>query len=734
MKAQRAPVFVFYDGSDVGLDQLSVGQYVKYNNMLYVIDNKNRLFRTTTIEQAIRAKNIVPLSMDVTISQVIKNIEDINLEETAAAKLATLEAELNTKANTNETYSRTEADELFATRRQVPNAYTKDETNALFVKKADLPDIPNSAELHNTYALKTEIIDAYTKEQSDEKYATKENTFTKQEVSDNYLRITDQRDSYTKAETDGEFVKKTEAIDAYNKEETNDKFLTKEEAVANFARKSAVTGNITGDFIERPEVTVGQQPSTIVRRTDTGAILNKDFEATNIVLRQQNTDIDLTTEKDISILYLDDDSKIKAVSKNKIKALTTTIDGEKLKAAVEQTIDRDRLKDEITAAVKATLGTMTGRTYTPRELPNIVPDKVPDVDRSAANAVESEAEMVDRIAKVVLAAVQDKIPKIDIKTIKEQIKAELDKATYDDIESRVNTKLSEATKDIKTTLQDAKAQLDIDAVKTEIKALIPAPVDKDAMAASITKAVKDSIVIPTVEGNIDKATLKAEIKKDLKEEMPAEDKAELKKEILAAIPKVDAEAIKSSVTRDINPNKIAADVRESLNIDIIKAVMQNEITDGVNKKVKADVAKIRQEVIDLIPPAADLSDVHATNSDRLGGIGADRYRLVEDSYNKIEIDNFFNNKGFRLASDSYSRTDVDGKIAPLAVSADVDEKLSKYVTREYFNAEVLKLKQQIAELARQIGAGTGSGAGGASSSGGVANMATNILYNELGAK
>lgn len=701
--------------------------------MLYVIDNKNRLFRTTTIEQAIRAKNIVPLSMDVTISQVIKNIEDINLEETAAAKLATLEATLNTKANTNETYSRTEADELFATRRQVPNAYTKDETNALFVKKVDLPDIPSTAELHNTYALKTEIVDAYSKAESDEKYATKENTYTKQEISDNYLRITDQRDSYTKAETDGEFVKKTEAIDAYNKEETNDKFLTKEEAVANFARKSAITGNITGDFIERPEVTVGQQPSTIVRRTDTGAILNKDFEATNIVLRQQNTDIDLTTEKDISILYLDDDSKIKAVSKNKIKALTT-IDGEKLKAAVEQTIDRDRLKDEITAAVKATLGTRTGRTYTPRELPNIVPDKVPDVDRSTANAVESEAEMVDRIAKVVLAAVQDKIPKIDIKTIKEQIKAELDKATYDDIESRVNTKLNEATKDIKTTLQDAKAQLDIDAVKAEIKALIPAPVDKDAMAASITKAVKDSIVIPTVEGNIDKATLKAEIKKDLKEEMPAEDKAELKKEILAAIPKVDAEAIKSSVTRDINPNKIAADVRESLNIDIIKAVMQNEITDGVNKKVKADVAKIRQEVIDLIPPAADLSDVHATNSDRLGGIGADRYRLVEDSYNKIEIDNFFNNKGFRLASDSYSRTDVDGKIAPLAVSADVDEKLSKYVTREYFNAEILKLKQQIAELARQIGAGTGSGAGGASSSGGVANMATNILYNELGAK
>lgn len=733
MKAQRAPVFVFYDGSDVGLDQLSVGQYVKYNNMLYVIDNKNRLFRTTTIEQAIRAKNIVPLSMDVTISQVIKNIEDINLEETAAAKLATLEATLNTKANTNETYSRTEADELFATRRQVPNAYTKDETNALFVKKVDLPDIPSTAELNSTFALKTEIIDAYSKAESDEKYATKENTYTKQEISDNYLRIADQRDSYTKAETDGEFVKKVEAIDAYNKEETNDKFLTKEEAVANFARKSAITGNITGDFIERPEVTVGQQPSTIVRRTDTGAILNKDFEATNIVLRQQNTDIDLTTEKDISILYLDDDSKIKAVSKNKIKALTT-IDGEKLKAAVEQTIDRDRLKDEITAAVKATLGTMTGRTYTPRGLPNIVPDKVPDVDRSTANAVESEAEMVDRIAKVVLAAVQDKIPKIDIKTIKEQIKAELDKATYDDIESRVNTKLSEATKDIKTTLQDAKAQLDIDAVKTEIKALIPAPVDKDAMAASITKAVKDSIVIPTVEGNIDKATLKAEIKKDLKEEMPAEDKAELKKEILAAIPKVDAEAIKSSVTRDINPNKIAADVRESLNIDIIKAVMQSEITDGVNKKVKADVAKIRQEVIDLIPPAADLSDVHATNSDRLGGIGADRYRLVEDSYNKIEIDNFFNNKGFRLASDSYSRTDVDGKIAPLAVSADVDEKLSKYVTREYFNAEVLKLKQQIAELARQIGAGTGSGAGGASSSGGVANMATNILYNELGAK
>lgn len=733
MKAQRAPVFVFYDGSDVGLDQLSVGQYVKYNNMLYVIDNKNRLFRTTTIEQAIRAKNIVPLSMDVTISQVIKNIEDINLEETAAAKLATLEAELKTKANTNETYSRTEADELFATRRQVPNAYTKDETNALFVKKVDLPDIPSTAELHNTYALKTEIVDAYSKTESDEKYATKENTYTKQEISDNYLRITDQRDSYTKAETDGEFVKKVEAIDAYNKEETNDKFLTKEEAVANFARKSAITGNITGDFIERPEVTVGQQPSTIVRRTDTGAILNKDFEATNIVLRQQNTDIDLTTEKDISILYLDDDSKIKAVSKNKIKALTT-IDGEKLKAAVEQTIDRDRLKDEITAAVKATLGTMTGRTYTPRGLPNIVPDKVPDVDRSAANAVESEAEMVDRISKVVLAALQDKIPKIDIKTIKEQIKAELDKATYDDIESRVNTKLNEATKDIKNTLQDAKAQLDIDAVKAEIKALIPAPVDKDAMAASITKAVKDSIVIPTVEGNIDKATLKAEIKKDLKEEMPAEDKAELKKEILAAIPKVDAEAIKSSVTRDINPNKIAADVRESLNIDIIKAVMQNEITDGVNKKVKADVAKIRQEVIDLIPPAADLSDVHATNSDRLGGIGADRYRLVEDSYNKIEIDNFFNNKGFRLASDSYSRTDVDGKIAPLAVSADVDEKLSKYVTREYFNAEVLKLKQQIAELARQMGAGTGSGAGGASSSGGVANMATNILYNELGAK
>lgn len=733
MKAQRAPVFVFYDGSDVGLDQLSVGQYVKYNNMLYVIDNKNRLFRTTTIEQAIRAKNIVPLSMDVTISQVIKNIEDINLEETAAAKLATLEATLNTKANTNETYSRTEADELFATRRQVPNAYTKDETNALFVKKVDLPDIPSTAELNSTFALKTEIVDAYSKAESDEKYATKENTYTKQEISDNYLRITDQRDSYTKAETDGEFVKKVEAIDAYNKEETNDKFLTKEEAVANFARKSAITGNITGDFIERPEVTVGQQPSTIVRRTDTGAILNKDFEATNIVLRQQNTDIDLTTEKDISILYLDDDSKIKAVSKNKIKALTT-IDGEKLKAAVEQTIDRDRLKDEITAAVKATLGTMTGRTYTPRGLPNIVPDKVPDVDRSTANAVESEAEMVDRISKVVLAALQDKIPKIDIKTIKEQIKAELDKATYDDIESRVNTKLSEATKDIKTTLQDAKAQLDIDAVKTEIKALIPAPVDKDAMAASITKAVKDSIVIPTVEGNIDKATLKAEIKKDLKEEMPAEDKAELKKEILAAIPKVDAEAIKSSVTRDINPNKIAADVRESLNIDIIKAVMQKEITDGVNQKVKADVAKIRQEVIDLIPPAADLSDVHATNSDRLGGIGADRYRLVEDSYNKIEIDNFFNNKGFRLASDSYSRTDVDGKIAPLAVSADVDEKLSKYVTREYFNAEVLKLKQQIAELARQIGAGTGSGAGGASSSGGVANMATNILYNELGAK
>lgn len=701
--------------------------------MLYVIDNKNRLFRTTTIEQAIRAKNIVPLSMDVTISQVIKNIEDINLEETAAAKLATLEATLNTKANTNETYSRTEADELFATRRQVPNAYTKDETNAIFVKKVDLPDIPSTAELHNTYALKTEIVDAYSKTESDEKYATKENTYTKQEISDNYLRITDQRDSYTKAETDGEFVKKVEAIDAYNKEETNDKFLTKEEAVANFARKSAITGNITGDFIERPEVTVGQQPSTIVRRTDTGAILNKDFEATNIVLRQQNTDIDLTTEKDISILYLDDDSKIKAVSKNKIKALTT-IEGEKLKAAVEQTIDRDRLKDEITAAVKATLGTMTGRTYTPRELPNIVPERVPDVDRSAANAVESEAEMVDRIAKVVLAAVQDKIPKIDIKTIKEQIKAELDKATYDDIESRVNTKLNEATKDIKTTLQDAKAQLDIDAVKTEIKALIPAPVDKDAMAASITKAVKDSIVIPTVEGNIDKATLKAEIKKDLKEEMPAEDKAELKKEILAAIPKVDAEAIKSSVTRDINPNKIAADVRESLNIDIIKAVMQKEITDGVNQKVKADVAKIRQEVIDLIPPAADLSDVHATNSDRLGGIGADRYRLVEDSYNKIEIDNFFNNKGFRLASDSYSRTDVDGKIAPLALSADVDEKLSKYVTREYFNAEILKLKQQIAELARQIGAGTGSGAGGASSSGGVANMATNILYNELGAK
>ena len=733
MKAQRAPVFVFYDGSDVGLDQLSVGQYVKYNNMLYVIDNKNRLFRTTTIEQAIRAKNIVPLSMDVTISQVIKNIEDINLEETAAAKLATLEAELKTKANTNETYSRTEADELFATRRQVPNAYTKDETNALFVKKVDLPDIPSTAELNATFALKTELVDAYSKAESDEKYATKENTYTKQEISDNYLRITDQRDSYTKAETDGEFVKKVEAIDAYNKEETNDKFLTKEEAVANFARKSAVTGNITGDFIERPEVTVGQQPSTIVRRTDTGAILNKDFEATNIVLRQQNTDIDLTTEKDISILYLDDDSKIKAVSKNKIKALTT-IDGEKLKAAVEQTIDRDRLKDEITAAVKATLGTMTGRTYTPRGLPNIVPDKVPDVDRSTANAVESEAEMVDRIAKVVLAAIQDKIPKVDIKTIKEQIKAELDKATYDDIESRVNTKLNEATKDIKTTLQDAKAQLDIDAVKAEIKALIPAPVDKDAMAVSITKAVKDSIVIPTVEGNIDKATLKAEIKKDLKEEMPAEDKAELKKEILAAIPKVDAEAIKSSVTRDINPNKIAADVRESLNIDIIKAVMQKEITDGVNQKVKADVAKIRQEVIDLIPPAADLSDVHATNSDRLGGIGADRYRLVEDSYNKIEIDNFFNNKGFRLASDSYSRTDVDGKIAPLAVSADVDEKLSKYVTREYFNAEVLKLKQQIAELARQIGAGTGSGAGGASSSGGVANMATNILYNELGAK
>lgn len=733
MKAQRAPVFVFYDGSDVGLDQLSVGQYVKYNNMLYVIDNKNRLFRTTTIEQAIRAKNIVPLSMDVTISQVIKNIEDINLEETAAAKLATLEATLNTKANTNETYSRTEADELFATRRQVPNAYTKDETKALFVKKVDLPDIPSTAELNATFALKTELVDAYSKAESDEKYATKENTYTKQEISDNYLRITDQRDSYTKAETDGEFVKKVEAIDAYNKEETNDKFLTKEEAVANFARKSAITGNITGDFIERPEVTVGQQPSTIVRRTDTGAILNKDFEATNIVLRQQNTDIDLTTEKDISILYLDDDSKIKAVSKNKIKALTT-IDGEKLKAAVEQTIDRDRLKDEITAAVKATLGTMTGRTYTPRGLPNIVPDKVPDVDRSTANAVESEAGRVDRIAKVVLAAVQDKIPKIDIKTIKEQIKAELDKATYDDIESRVNTKLNEATKDIKTTLQDAKAQLDIDAVKTEIKALIPAPVDKDAMAASITKAVKDSIVIPTVEGNIDKATLKAEIKKDLKEEMPAEDKAELKKEILAAIPKVDAEAIKSSVTRDINPNKIAADVRESLNLDIIKAVMQNEITDGVNKKVKADVAKIRQEVIDLIPPAADLSDVHATNSDRLGGIGADRYRLVEDSYNKIEIDNFFNNKGFRLASDSYSRTDVDGKIAPLAVSADVDEKLSKYVTREYFNAEILKLKQQIAELARQMGAGTGSGAGGASSSGGVANMATNILYNELGAK
>lgn len=698
--------------------------------MLYVIDNKNRLFRTTTIEQAIRAKNIVPLSMDVTISQVIKNIEDINLEETAAAKLATLEATLNTKANTNETYSRTEADELFATRRQVPNAYTKDETNALFVKKADLPDIPNTAELHNTYALKTEIIDAYSKAESDEKYATKENTYTKQEVSDNYLRITDQRDSYTKAETDGEFLKKVNAIDAFSKEEANDKFLTKDEAAENFARKSAVTGNITGDFIERPEVTVGQQANTIVRRTATGAILNKDFEATNIVLRQQNTDIDLNTEKDIGILYIDDDSKIKAVSKNKIKALAT-IDETKIQEAVERTVDRDRLKDEITAAIKATLST---RTYTPRELPNITPERVPDVDRSAASEVESEAAMVDRIAKVVLDKIKQDIPKVDIKAIKAQIKAELDKATYDDIESRVNLKLNEATQNINTALQDAKAQLNIDAVKAEIKALVPAPVDKEAMAASITKAVKDSIVIPTVEGKIDKATLKAELKKDLKDEMPAEDKAELKKEILAEIPKVDAEAIKSSVTRDINPSKIAADVRESLNIDIIKAVMQKEISDDVNKKAKADIAKIRQEVIDLIPPAADLSDVHATNSDRLGGIGADRYRLVEDSYSKLEVDNFFNNKGFRLASDSYSRTDVDDKIAPLAVSADVDEKLSKYVTREYFNAEILKLKQQIAELARQVGAGTGNGAGGASSSGGVANMATNILYNELGAK
>lgn len=321
MKAQRAPVFVFYESSDVGLDQLSVGQYIKYNNVLYVLDNKNRLFRTTTIEQAIRARNIIPLSMDVTISQVIKNIEEINLEKTAAAKLATLEAELKTKANTDETYSKTEADERFATRAIVPHAYTKDETNALFVKKADLPDIPTKAELDEKYALKTEIIDAYSKQESDDRYRLKSNTYSKQEIEANYLRIADQRDAYTKAETDGEFVKKSEAIDAYNKQETNDKFLTKEEAIENFARKSALTGKITGDFIERPEVTVGQQPNTIVRRTDAGVILNKDFEATNITLRQQNTDIDLTTEKDVSILYLDDNNKIKAMSKSKIKEL-----------------------------------------------------------------------------------------------------------------------------------------------------------------------------------------------------------------------------------------------------------------------------------------------------------------------------------------------------------------------------------------------------------------------------
>lgn len=726
MKAQRAPVFVFYDGSDVGLDQLSVGQYVKYNNMLYVIDNKNRLFRTTTIEQAIRAKNIVPLSMDVTISQVIKNIEDINLEETAAAKLATLEAELKTKANTNETYSRTEADELFATRRQVPNAYTKDETNALFVKKVDLPDIPSTAELNATFALKTEIIDAYTKEQSDEKYATKENTYTKQEISDNYLRITDQRDSYTKAETDGEFVKKTEAIDAYNKEETNDKFLTKEEAVANFARKSAITGNITGDFIERPEVTVGQQPSTIVRRTDTGAILNKDFEATNIVLRQQNTDIDLTTEKDISILYLDDDSKIKAVSKNKIKALTT-IDGEKLKAAVEQTIDRDRLKDEITAAVKATLGTMTGRTFHPTTSPNPVPDKVPDVDRTAANAVESEAELIDRISKLVIASVKKDIPNINVESLKREIKAELDSANLDEITGKIDERIGKATAEIK-------AKLDPEAIKAELREAIPAPVDKEAMAASITKAVKDSIVIPTVDGTIDKATLKAEIKKDLKEEMPAEDKAELKKEILAAVPKVDAEAIKSEIKATLNMAEVTAEVKNSIDIDKITKTIKSSVQDSATDLITKKISDTRKELVEMIPPAADLSNIHAVDSDRLGGVESLMYRKVEDSYSKEEVDGLFRNKGFRLASDSYSRTDIDGKLEPLATLDKVKELIAEVTPTMNYAAEIRELKQQLAELARAVKNGGGASQGGSAGTQGVANMATAILYNDLGAK
>ncbi len=137
---------------------------------------------------------------------------------------ASIQTQLDAKADVADTYTKTEVDTSLADKADVADTYTKTEVDTSLADKADVADTYTKTEVDTSLGDKADVADTYTKTEVDTSLADKADvtdTYTKTEVDTSLADKADVADTYTKTEVDTSLADKADVADTYTKTEVD---------------------------------------------------------------------------------------------------------------------------------------------------------------------------------------------------------------------------------------------------------------------------------------------------------------------------------------------------------------------------------------------------------------------------------------------------------------------------------------------------------------------------------
>lgn len=201
-----------------------------------------------------------------------------------------IDTQMATKANVSDTYNRKAVDDMLAGKMNVNTIYTEAEIDAKLLGKVNVGTVYTKAETDLQMVDKANVADVYAKADADKLFAGKAN------IGDSYLKAdadkalaqkADNVDVYNKSEVDGALLLKANFADTYNKTEINDALALKANVGDSYLKADAdkamaLKADVTSVYAKADADTQFAKATDVYVKADVDASLAKKADITGV--------------------------------------------------------------------------------------------------------------------------------------------------------------------------------------------------------------------------------------------------------------------------------------------------------------------------------------------------------------------------------------------------------------------------------------------------------------------